>query len=253
MTIDGPLSERTPPSASSSSMSQTSLLAAGRRKSRSRISLHMARAALSIRLYYASSEAWSRNLRGLKRPRAETPGADVTGCCAESPASGTSADGGRDVQRAPHRPQYAGQAPRGRLARKISVDEVRHYKHFYAISCVIANARSRVARPCCRHSGRVSPRSMSRMPSTPSNTSTSRATRRRVPQMRLRSVPHRRPPAREEALPARHGDKDAVEAAPPQRRGWARGRADDDVSGGSSRSVAEIECGQIESTCERAS
>ena len=63
--------------------------------------------------------------------------------------------------------------------------------------------------------------------------------------MRLGAVPHRRPPAREEALPAGHGDKDAVEAARPQRRGWARGRADDDVSGASSRSIAEIECGQI--------
>jgi hypothetical protein len=69
-------------------MSQTSLLAVGRRKSRSRISLHMARAALSIRPYYASSEPWSKNLRGLKRPRAETPAAEVTGCRAESPASG---------------------------------------------------------------------------------------------------------------------------------------------------------------------
>jgi hypothetical protein len=61
------------------------------------------------------------------------------------------------------------------------------------------------------------------------------------------------PPVREEAFPARHGDKDAVEAARSQRRGRARGRADDDVSGASSRSVSEIECGQIESTCERAS
>ena len=84
MAIDGPSFERTLPCVSSSSMSQTSLRAVGCRKSRSKISSHVAHAVPSTTPYYASSEPWSRKRRGPRARRAETPAADVTARCSMS-------------------------------------------------------------------------------------------------------------------------------------------------------------------------
>ena len=68
MATDCPLSERRPGGSVFIEQSQTRLRAVERRKSRSKISSHIARAAPSMTPYCASSEPWSRNLRRLKGP-----------------------------------------------------------------------------------------------------------------------------------------------------------------------------------------